>query len=168
MIWKALSRLNNSYDYWHRRLFTYILALGAFMSVRNFAERVLTDLAHTWWMVGVAYIGNIQMDLLKINFINFGLVIILWRLQSNFILITGATFISFIWVLLMRFIAGIMVWTGIFMVFFMAGGLFGYSLFRYHTAKSVAELQKNIFQVNITPSYFNDVLALADTWLAFR
>ena len=44
------------------------------MSVRNFAERVLTDLAHTWWMVGVAYIGNIQMDLLKINFINFYLV----------------------------------------------------------------------------------------------
>ena len=28
------------------------------MSVRNFVERVLTDLAHTWWMVGVAYIGN--------------------------------------------------------------------------------------------------------------
>ena len=89
--------------------------------------------------------------------------------QSNLILITGATFISFIWVLLMRFIAGIMVWTGIFMVFFMAGGLFGYSLFRYHEAKNGAEeLQKNVFQVNITPSYFNDVLALADTWLAFR
>ena len=95
-------------------------------------------------------------------------IIISRRLYSNYILITGATFISFIWVLLMRFIAGIMVWTGIFMVFFMAGGLFGYSLFRYHTAKSVADLQKNIFQVNITPSYFNDVLALADTWLAFR
>ena len=31
----------------------------------------------------------------------------------------------------------------------------------------MADLQKNIFQVNITPSYFNDVLALADTWLAF-
>ena len=110
-------------------------ALGAFMSVRNFAERVLTDIAHTWWMVGVAYIA--------------------------------ATAISFIWVVMMRFVAGIMIWTGIFMVFFMVGGLFGYSLFRYHTAKGVADLQKNIFQVNITPSYFNDVLALADTWLAF-
>ena len=110
-------------------------ALGAFMSVRNFAERVLTDIAHTWWMVGVAYLA--------------------------------ATAVSFIWVVLLRFIAGIMIWTGIFMVFFMVGGLFGYSLFRYHTAKTVAELQKNIFQVNITPTYFNDVLALADTWLAF-
>ena len=152
-------------------MFTYFVALGAFMSVRNFAERVLTDLAHTWWMVGVAYIGNIQIDLLKIIFVNYKSYQegpLLPKLISNFILIAGATFISFIWVLLMRFIAGIMVWTGIFMVFFMAGGLFGYSLFRYHTAKSVADLQKNIFQVNITPSYFNDVLALADTWLAFR
>ena len=52
-------------------MFTYFVALGAFMSVRNFAERVLTDLAHTWWMVGVAYIGNIQIDLLKIIFINY-------------------------------------------------------------------------------------------------
>ena len=36
----------------------FILALGAFMAVRNFAERVLTDIAHTWWMVGVAYVGK--------------------------------------------------------------------------------------------------------------
>ena len=28
------------------------------MAVRNFAERVLTDIAHTWWMVGVAYVGK--------------------------------------------------------------------------------------------------------------
>ena len=36
----------------------FISALGAFMAVRNFAERVLTDIAHTWWMVGVAYVGK--------------------------------------------------------------------------------------------------------------
>ena len=41
----------------------FILALGAFMAVRNFAERVLTDIAHTWWMVGVAYVGKkLQAD----------------------------------------------------------------------------------------------------------
>ena len=80
----------------------------------------------------------------------------------------GATVISFIWVVLLRFIAGIMIWVGIGLVFVTVGGLFGYSLFRYHTAKDVADLQKNIFQVNITPAYFDDVLALADTWLAFR
>ena len=36
----------------------FFSALGAFMAVRNFAERVLTDIAHTWWMVGVAYVGK--------------------------------------------------------------------------------------------------------------
>ena len=88
-------------------------------------------------------------------------------MQMHFYLI-GATVISFIWVIALRFIAGIMIWVGIGMVFVMVGGLFGYSLFRYYTAKNIAELQKNIFQVNITPAYFDDVLALADTWLAFR
>ena len=38
--------------------YIFISALGAFMAVRNFAERVLTDIAHTWWMVGVAYVGK--------------------------------------------------------------------------------------------------------------
>ena len=80
----------------------------------------------------------------------------------------GATVVSFVWVILLRFVAGIMIWVGIGLVFFTVGGLFGYSLFRYESAKSIAELQKNIFEVNITPAYFDDVLALADTWLAFR
>ena len=61
-----------------------------------------------------------------------------------------------------------MIWIGIGLVLVMVGGLFGYSLFRYEDAKNVAELQKSLFEVNITPAYFNNVLALADTWLAFR
>ena len=69
---------------------------------------------------------------------------------------------------LLRFIAELMIWIGIGLVLVMVGGLFGYSLFRYEDAKDVAELQKSLFEVNITPAYFNNVLALADTWLAFR
>ena len=82
--------------------------------------------------------------------------------------VSAATIISFIWVVLLRFIAELMIWIGIGLVLVMVGGLFGYSLFRYEDAKNVAELQKNLFEVNITPAYFNNVLALADTWLAFR
>ena len=61
-----------------------------------------------------------------------------------------------------------MIWVGLGSVLVMVGSLFGYSLYRYESAKHIAELQKNIFQVNITPTYFNDVLDLAETWLAFR
>ena len=61
-----------------------------------------------------------------------------------------------------------MVWLGLGLVFVMVGGLFAYSVYRYETAKTVVELQKNILEVNFTAEYFNDVLALADTWLAFR
>ena len=110
-------------------------ALGAFLSVRNFVERILTDIAHTWWMVGVAYIA--------------------------------ATLISFVWVVLLRFVAGIMIWLGVGLVMAIFGGLFGYSVYRYETAKNVLENQKNIFEVNFTSEYFKDVMSLADTWLAF-
>jgi choline transporter-like protein 2/4/5 len=33
--------------------------------------------------------------------------------------------------------------------------------------KDVAESQGSILEVNFTPDYLNDVLALRDTWLAF-
>ena len=77
-------------------------ALGAFMSVRNFAERILTDLAHTWWMVGVAYIGKTNLifnscDLRTINntsfCINNGLILhkIFYSGNSNKLYLGGIT-----------------------------------------------------------------------------
>ena len=90
------------------------------------------------------------------------------RYTECFLFFSGATLISFFWVILLRFVAGIMIWVGIGLVLGIFGGLFSYSLYRYETVKNVPELNKNLFEVNLTSDYFKDVLNLADTWLAFR
>ena len=58
-----------------------LTALGAFLSVRDYGERIFNDLKDTWWMVGI------------------GLIL--------------ATILSFVWIILMRFLARIMVWLSI-------------------------------------------------------
>ena len=78
-----------------------------------------------------------------------------------------ACVLSFVWILLMRFFTGIMVWTSIGLIFVLVSGLFGYSLHRYYQVKDITTNQINILQVNLTPDYLNNVLQLADTWLAF-
>ena len=112
-----------------------LTALGAFLSIRDFGERVFNDLSDSWWMIGIG-------------------------LSLAFVL-------SFIWIILMRFLTSIMVWTSIGLSFLAFLGLFGYSLYRYMLIRNDASAQDNIFQVNLTPSYFDDVLGLSDTWLAF-
>ncbi len=112
-----------------------VTALGAFLSVRDFGERVYNDLSDTWWMIGLGFIL--------------------------------ACILSFLWIVLMRFLAGFMIWTSIFLVFILVSGLFGYSVYRYLLVKDVAESHDSIFQVNFTPNYLADVLALRDTWIAF-
>ena len=63
-----------------------------------------------------------------------------------------ATILSFLWIILMRFMAGIMVWLSIGLSAMLFGGLFGYSLYRFFVIKNEgdAESEKNIFQVNFT------------------
>lgn len=112
-----------------------VTALGAFLEVRNFGERVFNDLSATWWMIVVAFVA--------------------------------AAVISFLWIVLMRFFAGIMVWTSIFLAGGLFGGLFGYTLYKYITVKDLPSAQGNVFMVNFTPDYAKDLLALGDTWLAF-
>jgi choline transporter-like protein 2/4/5 len=75
-----------------------VTALGAFLELRSFGERVFNDLSATWWMIGLAFLA--------------------------------ATVVSFLWIVLMRFFAGIMVWTSIGLIFALFGGLFGYSLYK--------------------------------------
>ena len=87
-----------------------------------------------------------------------------WMIGIGFIL---ACVLSFVWILLMRFFTGIMVWTSIGLIFVLVSGLFGYSLHRYYQVKDITTNQINILQVNLTPDYLNNVLQLADTWLAF-
>ena len=64
-----------------------------------------------------------------------------------------ATFLSFLWIILMRFIAGLMVWLSIGLSAMLFGGLFGYSLYKYLVIKNEgdAESEKNILQVNFSP-----------------
>ena len=78
-----------------------------------------------------------------------------------------AAIVSFLWIVLMRFIAGVMVWTSVGLSLSIFGGLFGYCLYRYLIIKDIPDAQDNIFMVNFTPDYGQRVLELADTWLAF-
>merc|ERR1719419_626770 len=112
--------------------------LGAFLGLREFVEKVGNDLADTYWMIGVALIGS--------------------------------TVTSFIWIILMRFFTGIMVWASIFLLFAVAGSTLAYSIYRYRWIIDHVNLEdssKNIFEVDFTPEYFQEVLMLKDTWLAF-
>ena len=82
----------------------------------------------------------------------------------------GSTIVSFIWILFMRFFTGIMVWTSIVLIFVLVSGTLAYAVYRYmwileHVSEEVSDL--TILDVNWTPEYFNDVLKLKDTWMAF-
>jgi len=114
-----------------------VVRLTAFLNIRNVGERVFSDLAETWWMIGLSLIG--------------------------------ACILSFVWIVLMRFLAGLMVWLSICVVFLGTGGLLGYCGYRlyYVWISPNAENMKNILEVNLTPLYLEDVLKLRDTWLAF-
>jgi len=81
----------------------------------------------------------------------------------------GACVISFIWIVLMRFLAGLMVWSSILLVFLGIGGLLGYSGYRLYFVwiSDDPETLKNIFQLNWTPEIVEDFLKQRDTWLAF-
>jgi choline transporter-like protein 2/4/5 len=67
--------------------------------------------------------------------------------------LAAAAILSFLWIVLMRWFAGIMVWTSISLLFILFGGLFGYTLYKYFDIKDSPAAQGNIFTVNITPDY---------------
>ena len=85
------------------------------------------------------------------------------------IALIGACLLSFIWIILMRYVPGVMVWGSILIVFLGTAGALGYSGYRYHFAKldSDPQTDKNLRQANITPEFFEDILKQSDTWLAF-
>jgi choline transporter-like protein 2/4/5 len=114
-----------------------VLRLTAYLNIREVGERIFSDLAETWWMIGLSMVG--------------------------------ACILSFIWIVLMRVLAGLMVWLSICVIFFGSGGLLGYCGYRLHQVwiSPDQENLKNILEVNITPYYLEDVLKLRDTWLAF-
>ncbi len=66
-----------------------------------------------------------------------------------------AAILSFTWIVLMRCLAGVMVWTSVALLFCFFGGLFGYTLYKYFEIKDLPSAQGNILTVNITPDYVN-------------
>lgn len=111
--------------------------LTAYLNIREVGERIFSDLAETWWMIGVGLIG--------------------------------ACLLSFIWIVLMRFLAGLMVWLSISIILLGTGGLLAYCSYELYGVwtNPTDSSMKNILQVSYTPEYFNDLLQLRDTWLAF-
>jgi len=111
--------------------------MSLFLNLRQFGERIFSDLKETYWMIGLALIG--------------------------------ACILSFVWIVLMRFLASFMVWTSILLVFLGTGAGLGYSGYRLYWAymDTDPEAQKNIFQLNWTPEIADDFLKQRNTWLAF-
>jgi len=111
--------------------------LAGVFSLRQFGEKVFSDLVDTWWIIGLA--------------------------------LAGATILSFVWIFLMRFLTGFMIWVSILV---MLGGLLGlltycsYRLYFIWVSYDPATME-SIFSVSWTPYYLEEVLQLRDTWLAF-
>jgi len=80
----------------------------------------------------------------------------------------GACILSFIWIILMRFITGVMVWGSILLVFLGTGSALGYCGYRLYLAYMDDDpmAQTNLFELNITPEIVSDFLKQRDTWLA--
>jgi len=110
---------------------------GSFLAVRQFGERIFSDLMETWWMIALALLG--------------------------------ATVFAFIWIILMRFLTGPMVYTSILAVFVGLGSALGYCAYRLHIVwqSTDPETHRNIFQLNWTPQIADDFLKQRDTWIAF-
>lgn len=114
-----------------------ITRLAGVLSLRQFGEKVFSDLLDTWWIIGLALVG--------------------------------ATILSFVWIFILRFLTGPMIWLSILM---MLGGLVcllaycSYRLYIIIVSADPATLG-SILSVSWTPYFLEEALQLRDTWLAF-
>ena len=85
------------------------------------------------------------------------------------IALLGACLLSLIWIVLMRCVAGPLIYTSILAVFLGLVGVLVYCSVRlYHSWLSTdPAAHKNIFQLNWTPEIVDDFMKQKDTWLAF-
>ena len=81
----------------------------------------------------------------------------------------GAAFLSLIWIVLMGFVAGPLLYTTIIVVILGQVGLLVFCSVRLYQSwlSSDPEAHKNIFQLNWTPEIVDDFLKQRYTWLAF-
>ena len=81
----------------------------------------------------------------------------------------GAAFLSLIWIVLMGFVTGPLLYTTIIVVILGQVGLLVFCSVRLYQSwlSSDPEAHKNIFQLNWTPEIVDDFLKQRYTWLAF-
>ena len=87
--------------------------------------------------------------------------------ESKWMILAGegvGVLIAFIWIFLMRFIAGIMVWLSLFLTIALLGLSTGYTWIKYD---SFQQSTPGITDVNPIEEGFGIYLQLKDTWLAF-
>merc|ERR1712110_639004 len=87
--------------------------------------------------------------------------------KSKWMILAGegvGVLIAFIWIFLMRFIAGIMVWLSLFLTIALLGLSTGYTWIKYD---SFQDGTPGITDVNPIEEGFGIYLQLKDTWLAF-
>ena len=75
--------------------------------------------------------------------------------------------VAFIWIFLMRFIAGVMVWLSLFLTIALLGMSTAYSWVRYDSLRSEPSAGGSIFDVNPITQDLESYLELRDTWLVF-
>ena len=108
--------------------------LAGFLSIGQMGERVFSDLLVTWWIIAL-FLAGWQLVLIPVNFYN----------KSN----SGSSILSLLWILLMRYLSGLMVWLSIISVTVGLGCLVCFSCYRFYlvTISTDPEADKNILQV---------------------
>ena len=75
--------------------------------------------------------------------------------------------VAFVWIFLMRFLAGVMVWLSLFLTIALLGLCTAYSWIRYDSLRSDPTAAGSLFDVNPITQDLNSYLELRDTWLVF-
>jgi len=85
------------------------------------------------------------------------------------IALLGASLLSLIWLVLMRFVAGPLIYSSIIAVILGLTGLLVFCSIRLRQSltSTEPEAEKNIFQLNWTPEIVDDLMKQQHTWLAF-
>ena len=108
--------------------------LAGFLNLRSIGEKVFSDLVDTWWIIGVSLAGIFSF----------------LHLTNIYYSKSGACILSFVWILLMRYLSSLMVWLSIVCVIVGLGALLCYCGYRLYwvTISTDPEATKNILQVN--------------------
>ena len=106
--------------------------LAGFLNIRQLGERIFSDLVDTWWIIALSLSGKACSPT-----------------HSTISPTKGACILSFLWILLMRYLSSLMVWLSILCVTVGLGALVWYCGYRLYlvTISAHPEAAKNILQV---------------------